>query len=330
MQSRFSPRLIAVLAALGTLASCAARPPRRSAGHGAVNAVPLAPGAVHVLNRSEPVLCAEKDNVSILFQAPGVRRFVIEAAHPAYIGTLRADSWEADWTSCDMSGDPAVPAQPREVVLHESYDLRLVGFAYPSFWRKSDVPFRVGDRVESGLQLVQLWVTAAGKRHELLVVYPPDGYLRVHPLPPEHLTWSAYGSSFLVGPIETDAGRPVVNLREIAFEPASRRFHLRYRDGSTGTLVLRSTDAHRTVLDVAFDGMKDGERPFAALRSMYVTEYNADVARIALKDPAARGWYEASILGFAGASATDVWMGRVVPSRHNTSAPDMVFRGFEP
>lgn len=284
---------------------------------------------VTVINRSEPVLCAEKDNVSILFQAPAVRRFTIEAAHPAYIGALHADRWDADWASCDMSKDPVVPAKPREIVLYESPEQKLVAFAYPSFWRKGDVPFRVGDRVEPGLHLVQLWVTSGGKRHELMVVYPPDGYFRVHPLPPGHLGWSAYGSSFLVGPIEEEAGRLVVNLDEVAFDPAERRFHLRYEDGSTSTLTVATVDANRTVLEVELGTPAGDSRPFAALRSMYVTELNADVARIAVKEPAARGWRESPIMSFAGATATNVWTGRVVPSRHNTSAPDMLFHRFE-
>ena len=33
-------------------------------------------------------------------------------------------------------------------------------------------------------------------------------------------------------------------------------------------------------------------------------------------------------MGFKGAKATDLWAGRLVPSRHNTSAPDMRFGGF--
>ena len=34
-------------------------------------------------------------------------------------------------------------------------------------------------------------------------------------------------------------------------------------------------------------------------------------------------------MDFKRASAVEVWAGRLVPSRHNTSAPDMVFRDFE-
>ena len=34
-------------------------------------------------------------------------------------------------------------------------------------------------------------------------------------------------------------------------------------------------------------------------------------------------------MDFQRASAVEVWAGRLVPSRHNTSAPDMVFRDFK-
>jgi hypothetical protein len=33
-------------------------------------------------------------------------------------------------------------------------------------------------------------------------------------------------------------------------------------------------------------------------------------------------------MDFKKAEAIEVWAGRTIPSRHNTSAPDMVFRGF--
>ena len=42
---------------------------------------------VEITNASEPVLCAEKDNVTLNLTNPQVRSFRIEAAHPAYIGS---------------------------------------------------------------------------------------------------------------------------------------------------------------------------------------------------------------------------------------------------
>jgi hypothetical protein len=104
---------------------------------------------------------------------------------------------------------------------------------------------------------------------------------------------------------------------------------MHYLDGSAGNLKIASVDANRTVLEVDFDRVIAGRKPFAALRSMYITEYNADSARIALKEPTGKRWREQNIMDFGRADATDVWIGRLVPSRHNTSAPDMVFHHFE-
>ncbi len=78
---------------------------------------------------------------------------------------------------------------------------------------------------------------------------------------------------------------------------------------------------------MAFDKPIAG-RPFAMLRSMYITEFNNDVARIALREKGAKGWREDNIMRFDRATATALWAGRLSPSQHNTSSPDMVFNGF--
>ena len=111
----------------------------------------------------------------------------------------------------------------------------------------------------------------------------------------------------------------------------------RDHDAGPATGTVRLQDERRRIprpafdrlwLDpVAFDAPVAG-RPFAALRSMYVTDINNDVARIAVLESGAKGWREQGILGFKRASATQVWMGRVAPSRHNTSSPDMAFSAF--
>lgn len=296
-------------------------------------AAPFAAGAatldglpVEVENRSEPVLCAEKDNVTIAMSSPEVRRFQIEAVHPAYVGAIVKDNWNADWTACNMEGDPSFPAAPRRTTFYESIDLWLVGYTFPSFWRPNSVPIRVGDRTESGFHLIQLWVLTKDRAEEVLVLYPADGYWRARPLPPEHLRGVAYGSSFLVGPIE-DKGRPVVDLKDIAFDPATRAFTLNFTKGGSAVVRVDTLDVNQMVLDVTLDRAVTGSA-FAALRSMYVTEFNADVARIAVREPDAKGWREEPIMSFGRARATDVWTGRLSPSRHNTSAPDTVFRGF--
>jgi hypothetical protein len=292
------------------------------------NAVRQEPVPVEVTNGSQPVLCAEKDNVSIAFTSPRVRSFRIEAAHPVYMSNLQRDSFEPDWTDCDMSGDPvfAAPVPPRRVTIYEEIDFWLVGLTFPTFWRPATATVRVGDRVEHGIHLLQLWMIRPMGGEEVLVVYPQDGYWRIRPKTPSGLDTTVFGSSFLIGPVE-DEGRPVVRLEELAFDPETKTFTLTFERGGSATVQIVETDQNRHALHVVFDKPIEG-RPFAAMRSMYVTEFNNDAARIALREPGAKGWREEPIMSFDRAMATDIWLGRLTPSRHNTSSPDMIFNSF--
>jgi hypothetical protein len=286
------------------------------------------PLAVEVTNATEPVLCAEKDNVTVNLQSQEVRRFRVEAAHPSYIGTIQRDSFEADWTGCTATGDPQAgrPQPPKRTTLYEQIDFWVVGLTFADFWRPSTATVRIGDRVEKNIHLLQVWMIRPMGGEEVLVFYPQDGYWRLRPLAPQGLAPTAFGSSFLVGPVEVE-GRPIVKIKEVAFEPAKRTFTLAFERGGSATVAMAKTDHNLNALDVVFDRTIGG-MPFAALRSMYVTEFNNDVARIAVREKGSKGWREDGIMTFKRATATDVWAGRVSPSRHNTSSPDMVFSGF--
>jgi len=310
------------------------RPLRNRVGAGAVLAALMAPAccsaadpvAVTVENASTPTLCAETDNVYLKLTSAAVRQFTIEATHPAYAGTIVADRTAPDFRNCDMSADPVHRAEPRRVTLYETGDMQLIGHTFTSFWRLAAVPVRVGTRVETGLHLLQLFTKFKERTEEVLVLYPADGYWRARPLPPEHLSYSAYGSSFLIGPVET-AGRPFVDIRDIAFDPATRSFRLVFVRGGEATLRLDAVDREHIALDVKFD-RAIAAGPFAALRSMFVTETNADAARITWRTAGSKTYEGAPIMAFGRADALELWVGRRLPSRHNTSAPDMIFRSF--
>jgi hypothetical protein len=290
---------------------------------------PLA-GAVEAMitNRSEHVLCAEKDNVDIRMSHAGVKSFRVQAIHPAYIGGLVADNFAADWTNCDFTADPAFkpPAPPRRVTIFENEWIWVIGYTYPQFWRPADVPVRIGNRVETGLHLIQVWVRKNERAEEVAVVYPPDGYWRIRPLPPQHLKWSAYGSSFVAGPIE-EKGRPIVEFKEVVFDPETMTFTTPFRRGGQATLKISTLDRDRLTMDVTFDRPVT-DLPFAALRSMYVTEFNNDASKVAIRQKNAQRWIEEPIMDFKQANGLEFWAGRHSYSRHNTSAPDMVFDRF--
>lgn len=281
--------------------------------------------SVDVVNRSVPILCAEDDNVYIQFLRAGIRHMRIEAVHPPYIDKLTVDNTLPDFTNCDMSADPVFHAQPKREVLFEDQRMKLVLVTQDSFWRPSIATVRVGAEVRQGVHLVQLfWKHRGALETEVIVMYPQDGYWRAKPLPPAALSETAYGSSFLVGPVTFDQ-RPVVDLTEVTFDPANVTFGVRFRAGGTATLKI-SPDANRTAVDVEFDPGHTADVPFAALRSMYVASENGDVDIAQWADQGQRR--TAPIMQFQTARTNEARFGRDVLWPRNTSAPDMVFRGF--
>lgn len=283
---------------------------------------------VEVVNASEPTLCAETDNVYVKLLGEGARHFRIEARHPSYIGAIVADNTGADHSNCERSAEKFYEFDTRRVTLYESREMWLIGYVFERYWRQDDVPVRVGRRAEHGLHMIQLWIQGYRGPEEFLVLYPPDGNWRARPLAPAHLKSTSYGSSFLVGPV-IEGERPLVEIAEVRFDPANRTFYLAFESGSHASVRVTELDDTHTVLAVSFDRAMNPTAPFLALRSMYVTPGNADVAEVAWRERDSRSWTLAPIASFKRVSdVEEVWLGRSTISRHNTSAPDMIFGSF--
>jgi hypothetical protein len=282
------------------------------------------------VDASLPTRCAEEDNVHVPLLGDAIASFRIAAEHPPYIAAVTEERSAPDFSDCDMSNDPVYRFAPRTVVLHEDARLRIVGHTFATFWRPEVVDLRIGGRVEPGLHLVQVIRRGPPGDVEMLVLYPADGYWRAKPLPPPHLPDTAYGSSFLVGPIE-ERGRPMVALQRVDIEvgpaPATLTFRLAFADGRRGTLAIAEVNTTRIELAVAIDPPLPAGRPFAALRSMFVREDQADVA-LARHPADGPALLRAPILGFGGFRAASARFGRELPSNHNLGAPDTVFRDF--
>jgi len=262
-----------------------------------------------------------EDNVYVKLVGVGTRRFTIEAKHPAYAASIETDSTAPDFAHCDQSHDPSYPFAPRDLTLYEDADYALVGHSFAHFWRPESVDFRVGGTVTHGLHLVQLFDKAGGRRTEILVLYPSDGYWRAKPLPPPGIADTAYGSSFLIGPIEEE-GRPFVRLSQVTFDPKRVEFSLGFAAG-VGTLRVMSASPAGTRLAVTLPELS-GPAAFAALRSMFVSPEIADTTEIVLNP----GRRTIPILAPIAEEATEVTFARSLPSRHNRSAPDLSFGDF--
>ncbi|MFO1133807.1 MAG: hypothetical protein U1E30_01145 [Rhodoblastus sp.] len=285
--------------------------------------------AVEARNLSTSDICAEKDNIQIDFASPAVRSFRVQAIHPVYIGAIGVDRYAPDFSSCSFATNKYFGEDGERVTLYETPALQIVAYRLPNFWRPARTPIRIGAKVFEGFHAAQLWVRHRERAEEVMVFYPPDGYWRIRPLPFADMRWTAYGSSFLVGPVEVQE-RPVVDLAAIAFDPATKTFTLDFRRGGSARMKLEALDQDHISLDVAFDGAMPDNLPFATMRSMFATETNSDVARAAWLLKGADAWSEGSIMDFKKGDVTEFWAGRRLPSRHNTSAPDMNFSLFSP
>ncbi len=293
-----------------------------------------APATVIVENQTRPTACAEEDNVSLTLRGEGIKRFRVEALQPAYIGSIEGDVTAPDFSGCNFDGgahptDPAYAFKQRRVVLHDDKQWTIVGMTLPTFWRPNRVPVRVGARSGNDFHLIQIFAKAKGnKPMEAMVLYPADGYWRLKPLPLPRFGDGAYGSSFLMGPVEHD-GRPVVNITSITIQPQPLSIRLRFADGGSASVKIAEISQERTALDVVLHPATQGTRPFAVLRSMYVVADNADMSELEWLPTQAADPQTTPLQQVTSLEAAQVRFGRTIPSRHNTSAPDIRFSGFE-
>ncbi|MCY1524427.1 hypothetical protein D9M68_593580 [compost metagenome] len=199
----------------------------------------------------------------------------------------------------------------------------------PTFWRSARVPVQFGARHDRGFHLLQVFKKENGKALEAIVLYPSDGYWRLKPLPETRFGDGVYGSSFLLGPV-VQAGRPVVDIASIRVVPKPLAIHLRFTDGGSAVARVTEISRTRTALDVTLSKpTASAKQPFAVLRSMYVTPDNADMSEVRWQASPQAAEQVLPLPEVKTLNATQVRFGRSLPSKHNTSAPDIAFSGFD-
>lgn len=286
--------------------------------------------SVDVLNKSYVTRCAEEDNVYYTMSAPDVRGFTVEARTPTYVDTIVRDRQAPDFSGCNFGhsgGADGSHYTPPTAVLWEDGEYILKGVVYPDFWRPTVVPVTVGKLTQNYLHLVQLWRKTSAGPVEFLVFYPQDGYWRLKGLPPMRMREVAYGSSFLIGPVE-ESTRPFVAYKTVSFDPETVTFTLEFALGGKAKVTLAAIDQGEAAVDVKFEGVDTVSRPFAGLRSMYVTPNNADTAEAVVRTATGGAPQSNVVTEWKGGRAAEIFFSRSLPSTHNTSAPDIGFRDF--
>ena len=101
-------------------------------------------------------------------------------------------------------------------------------------------------------------------------------------------------------------------------------FRLVFRNGTSGVLTVAEATPASTRLALYLDPPVAADRPFAALRSMFVTPAPGGRRGRRLAGGRTPRRYSNS----AGSTRASARFGRVEQSHHNLSAPDLVFDGF--
>ncbi len=272
--------------------------------------------------------CAEMDNVLAAISGDDIGRFTVTARHPAYMPGPDYASSAADFTDCVFPDEPLFDAEPMTATLYDDGRIRLDGRREIKSWRPEIVPVTVGDRTWPDLMLLQLKIRHDGGWVEVLVLYPRDGYWRAKPLPFPGLPDTPFGASFLLGPVGHDR-RPLVRLSGVRFDPVGLAFDLEFAGGGAGRVRVESLTPAELRLGVTLDPPVDGQ-PFALVSSMFVAPDNADTGRIAVRPAGTPFWQIFPPVGFPAVAGAEIDLGRDVPSRHNTRAPDLRFGPFLP
>lgn len=280
-------------------------------------------------NLSTPTQCAEFDNVYFTLTNPAIAGFKIEVTPPVYLADLKTDDTGPNFANCEaMKDDPKFRFQPKTLTLYEDADTKILGFTHKSSWRARGAEVVIGGVDETDIHLIQVQKKVDGKFQEFLVFYPFDGYWRAKPIPPERFPDAAYGSSFLLGPIE-EQHRPIVDVTRFEIDGKTLTFRMTFAKGGAGELKVAKAEHDGVTLEVKLDGLPGGDKaaPFAGVRSMFVTPTNADTARVVWRMDG--GLFTEPVMDFKTSVTDDVRFDRVELSKHNTSAPDMSFRGFQ-
>jgi hypothetical protein len=287
-----------------------------------------APIAVTVKDKGVKTLCAEEDNVYATLSAPGVKSFEVAARHPIYGPSLKSNASKPNFRHCKITPAKDYKSQPRNEVLFMGAKVMIKAITYPSYWRKQDVQVNVkGGRQDHGFHIVQVWVLVKGVWQEALVLHAADGYWRLRPLPMPQFDIAVYGTSFLIGPVEEE-GRPFVRIASLDIDPEALTLTAHFEKGGQAKVSIVNLDTNELRAKVELDPPVATDGPFVALRSMYVAQDNADTAE--LHWTAADGLNQVDpVIGFGQVQASAVGFERSAPSKHNVSAPDILFDKFQ-
>jgi hypothetical protein len=269
--------------------------------------------------------CGEEDNLRYYFTGE-VGLIKIIAEHPSYILGHTDDS-VANFENC-----PACLSQPGSVATNKVYDdgRDVVLVRQDSNWWRDSMEIEiVGGGTYSGDQLV-LHRKREGDNYNSwpeVLVLGSDGSLRLKPHPREGEEDNKFGTTVILGPIQTEIDsitgheRPYADIARVVVDPQESSLIIYYSEGGS-CLIKFFVDRDQAVIEAAID-YDTTKVPFAAVTSMCVNDRRNDADSIST----GTGGEEKTIGVFDEIPPSDRFelfrTGRPKISTQNPSAPDI-------
>ena len=274
---------------------------------------------VMATNDSYADTCAEHDNVTATLRGD-VHGFSITATHPTYVVT----NWscDEDWSNCPPN--PPDTNYPFTPLVTEVFNngIDIVKLHRESlFWRPYGMRVTVnGSNGYDDIHFVELYRrTPEGDGWPGFFVLYSDGYLRLIPFPPVGHDKVCFGSSVIPGPAPV-AFRPYADIESVDYDTSSRTLSISYRTGGSALFDVNTLTRTNAVVEVVVDYPTSD--PFCTVRSMFVENGNSDCDTVEWIDTSG-AVHTDPVMSFAGTVGKQWLFKKVVPSKHNNSAPDI-------
>lgn len=271
-------------------------------------------------NLTFPTKCAEEANINIPLSG-AVTSFVIEATHPLYEINPMTNNCDVDFTNCPA---PLVrpDKEPEVTKIFDDGETILEAVSDPGWIRARGMILSIaGGNELRNVHYVRIYrrIKSTENWPQFFVLYA-DGSIRLCPQPPPNRTDVCFGSSIIVGPCENPK-EPFADVISTRYSPILDRLFVVYKNRGMATIDLRRLNRKSARLRIQITYPTD-KLPFATFRSMCVTPGNADVDSVKWKNNV--GMFEQkSVFEFSGGESEEWFFYRNLPSKHNTSAPDI-------
>jgi hypothetical protein len=273
---------------------------------------------IRARNKSTTTECSEQSNINIPLSGV-VTSFVIEATHPMY--AFDDDNCERDLTGCPAM-PPENPNAAKITKLYDDGETVIETVTEPNWWR----PKGMGVSVDKGQEASNVHYLRLYRRSEekeswpQVLIFYSDGSMRLSPQPPVGKQSVCFGSSVIIGPAAV-ADKPFADVIYARYVSLIKRLIVVFKDGGQATLDLSKLNRQTARVKVTVNYPTD-KLPFATFRSMYVAPDKADVDNVRWTEAVGMK-HEIDIMTFTNAVGKDFFFYRGVPSKHNTSAPDI-------